>query len=205
MISKKERVIGMAQQLEIEFKNLLSKEEYEALCTTFAIPNEDFHEQANHYFDTADFRLKKAHSGLRIREVQNRFECTLKEPAAGIGLLETTDLLTEEHVNAVLNGATLKADEVDIRLKKLQINPADLQLLGTLFTKRAEIKYNGGLLVFDHSRYLDTDDYELEFEVTNEETGRIIFEEFLAKHSIPIRVADKKIARFMAAVNKKRG
>lgn len=195
----------MAQQLEIEFKNLLSKEEYEALCITFAILNEDFHEQTNHYFDTADFQLKKARCGLRIREVQNRFECTLKEPASGIGLLETTDLLTSEQVHEVLNGATLKSEEVDTRLKKLQINPADLQLLGTLFTKRAEIKYNGGLLVFDHSRYLDTDDYELEFEVTDEGTGKVIFEEFLAKHSIPVRVADKKIARFMAAANKKRG
>lgn len=195
----------MAQQLEIEFKNLLSKEEYEALCTTFAILNEEFHEQTNHYFDTADFQLKKARCGLRIREVQNRFECTLKEPASGIGLLETTDLLTSEQVHEVLNGATLKSEEVDTRLKKLQINPADLQLLGTLFTKRAEIKYNGGLLVFDHSRYLDTDDYELEFEVTDEGTGKVIFEEFLAKHSIPVRVADKKIARFMAAANKKRG
>ncbi|MGE7622554.1 CYTH domain-containing protein [Viridibacillus sp. NPDC096237] len=195
----------MAQQLEIEFKNLLSKEEYETLCITFAIPNEDFQEQKNHYFDTADFQLKKARCGLRIREVQNRFECTLKEPASGIGLLETTDLLTSEQVNEVLNGATLMSEEVDTRLKKLQINPANLQLLGTLFTKRAEIKYNGGLLVFDHSRYLDTDDYELEFEVTDEETGRVIFEEFLAKHSIPVREADKKIARFMAAVNKKRG
>ncbi|MBK3494905.1 CYTH domain-containing protein [Viridibacillus sp. YIM B01967] len=195
----------MVQQLEIEFKNLLTKNEYVALCLAFAIPAEGFHEQTNHYFDTADFQLKNACSGLRIREVQSRFECTLKEPATGIGLIETTDLLTKEHVHTVLNGGTLKAGEVDTRFKKLQVNPEELQLLGTLFTKRAEIKYNGGLLVFDHSRYLDTDDYELEFEVTNEETGRVIFEEFLAAHSIPVRVADKKIARFMAAVNKKRG
>lgn len=196
----------MTQQLEIEFKNMLTKEEFTRLCTSFKLKNHNFHTQKNHYFDTQDFALKNLQSGLRIREVQNRFECTLKEPAAGIGLTETTDLLSKSDVQSILAGhSVLHADEVDKRLQTLKINPRDLQILGTLQTKRAEIEYEGGLLVFDHSHYADTDDYELEYEVLNEEIGKNIFESFLKQYSIPRRPADKKIARFMSAVNKKRG
>lgn len=194
----------MTQQLEIEYKNMLTKEEFSRLCTFFNITAESFHSQTNHYFDTKDFALKNVKSGLRIREVQNRFECTLKEPATGIGLTETTDLLSKIEVQSILSGhSVIHAHEVESRLQALQIDPHDLQLLGTLYTKRAEIKYEGGLLVFDHSQYAETDDYELEYEVSNEETGKVIFEKLLVLHSIPRRPANKKIARFMSAVNKK--
>lgn len=196
----------MTQQLEIEFKNMLTKEEFSRLCTTFNLTDENFHSQTNHYFDTKDFALKNLKSGLRIREVQDRFECTLKEPAIGIGLTETTDLLSKKEVQSILSGdSVLHAHEVEGRLQALAIDPHDLKILGTLHTKRAEIKYEGGLLVFDHSQYAGTDDYELEYEVLNEETGKVIFDRFLALHSIPRRPADKKIARFMSVVKKKRG
>ncbi|MFJ8261766.1 CYTH domain-containing protein [Rummeliibacillus sp. NPDC094406] len=196
----------MTQQLEIEFKNMLTKEEFDQLCESFKLTEENFHEQTNHYFDSPDFALKNVRSGLRIREVQNRFECTLKEPAAGIGLIETTDLLTKDVVQSILTGSSiLHANEVNKRLQALKIDPQDLQILGTLYTKRAEIEYEGGLLVFDHSHYADTDDYELEYEVADEATGKVIFEKFLAHYLIPIRPADKKVARFMSTVNKKRG
>ena len=196
----------MTQELEIEFKNMLTKEEFNALCHSFNLTNEKFHEQTNHYFDTPDFALKNVGSGLRIREVQNRFECTLKEPAEGIGLTETTDLLQEEIVQSILAGnSPLHAEEVEMRLQALNVHTEDLQILGSLSTKRAEIEYKGGLLVFDHSIYADVDDYELEYEVQDEATGKKIFEQLLAQYSIPSRPADKKVARFMSAVNKKRG
>ena len=199
----------MPQHLEIEFKNMLTIDEFNRLLKSFKLTEENFHEQTNHYFDTANFALKNAGSGLRIREVQSRFEYTLKEPTTGIGLTETTDLLTKDLVQSILTGSSYlhanEAIEVGKRLQALQVDPQDLQILGTLFTRRAEIEYEGGLLVFDHSHYADTDDYELEYEVTDEATGKMIFENLLAHHSIPIRPAEKKIARFMSAVNKKRG
>ncbi|WP_312753882.1 CYTH domain-containing protein [Rummeliibacillus suwonensis] len=194
----------MTQQLEIEFKNMLTQAEFTHLCICFKITDQHFHAQTNHYFDTQNFDLKKLQSGLRIREVQNRFECTLKEPATGIGLIETTDILSKSHVQSILDGhSVFHANEVSKRLQSLKIDPNDLRILGTLLTERAEIEYEGGLLVFDHSHYADTDDYELEYEVSNEKAGKAIFESFLTQYSIPRRPADKKVARFMSAVNKK--
>lgn len=56
------------QNIEIEFKNMLTKEEYELLLTHFQVGKEDLFEQENHYFDTSDFALKANHSALRIRK-----------------------------------------------------------------------------------------------------------------------------------------
>lgn len=196
----------MSKQLEIEFKNMLTKEEFQKLIEAFHITSHDFHTQKNHYFDTATFALRDAKSGLRIREVADRFECTLKEPAAGIGLTETTDLLDAAHVHAVLAGTeTLSAEEVHERLQILNVSEEKLQLLGTLSTTRAEINYKEGLLVFDYSQYANTEDYELEYEVPHEQTGRIVFEQLLQQFQIPVRQADKKVARFVKAVQKQKG
>lgn len=196
----------MSKQLEIEFKNMLSKQQFEALKNAFSLTESDFHTQANHYFDTPDFALKAQKCGLRIREVADRFECTLKEPAAGIGLLETTDLLTADAVRDVIeHGQAIDAPEVHARLVARGIDEQNLQLLGTLSTTRAEINYKGGLLVLDHSVYADTEDYELEYEVADEQAFKQIFLDLLAQFDISLHPAQKKVARFVAATNRKRG
>lgn len=190
----------MPQELEIEFKNMLTKDEFFKLADYFNLKQDDFREQTNYYFDTEDFLLKQLRAGLRIRKKGSSFECTLKEPFTGIGLMETTDRLTASEADSFLKGeGPLAASEVNQRLEALKINIKDLNNIGTLITKRAEIKYEGGLLVLDHSNYGRTEDYELEYEVSNEEKGKATFLEFLASHSIPIRPAEKKIARLMNA------
>lgn len=54
----------MTQEIEIEFKNIVTEEEFNTLCKSFSI--EVFTKQVNHYFETPDFSLK-AGSALRIR------------------------------------------------------------------------------------------------------------------------------------------
>lgn len=193
----------MSQELEIEFKNMLTKEEFEQLILHFNLEPEAFHLQHNHYFDTADSALRTVRSGLRIRQLNNRNELTLKEPANGIALTETTDILTDEQVEAVLqHKQPIPANDVLKRLNALNISIKLLQKIGTLSTTRAEIDYRGGLLVFDYSQYADQEDYELEYEVTDEATGRIIFMELLQTCKIPVRPAQKKLARFMQAIQR---
>ncbi|GEK34292.1 CYTH domain-containing protein [Kurthia sibirica] len=193
----------MSQQLEIEFKNMLTKEEFQQICDFFSIEQTDFHVQKNHYFDTPDGQLRAKRCGLRIRQLPTRNELTLKEPQQGIALVETTDFLCDDVVTTILDGqSSILAVDVQQRLNALQINTNDLQLLGTLSTTRAEINYKDGLLVFDYSQYACQEDYELEYEVQHEETGKHIFENLLKEQQIPLRPADKKLARFMKAINK---
>lgn len=186
----------MSKELEIEFKNMLTKEEYTYLLKEFA----DFHinpvTQHNHYFDTADFQLKKQHSALRIRQKNGRFECTLKIPAT-VGHYEITDQLTREQARRMLELNTFEATEVAEALQTINVSLAELKQIGTLTTHRVEFEYLDGLLVIDHSEYNGQEDFELEFEVPDAEAGHKRFLEFLDQHKIQERPANKKIARFM--------
>ncbi|EGA90294.1 putative cytoplasmic protein [Planococcus donghaensis MPA1U2] len=186
----------MTKELEIEFKNMLTQQEYSRLLEDFA----EFHNgpitQHNHYFDTADFQLKKQLSALRIRHKNERFECTLKTPAP-VGHYEITDQLTKEQAQRMLALTSFDATEVAEALQTLDVSPAQLNLIGTLTTHRVEFDFLDGLLVIDHSEYNGHEDFELEFEVSDEEIGRHQFSNFLKEQEIPERPAHKKIARFM--------
>ncbi|WP_298826734.1 CYTH domain-containing protein [uncultured Planococcus sp.] len=186
----------MTKELEIEFKNMLTKEEYKRLLKDFAALHDGPITQHNHYFDTADFRLKEQLSALRIRNKSGRFECTLKIPAP-VGHYEITDKLTKEQARRMLELETFEATEVSVALRELEIPLTALKPIGTLTTHRVEFEYLGGLLVIDHSEYNGHEDFELEFEVADAETGHEYFLNFLQQQGIPERPARKKIARFM--------
>ena len=96
----------MSQSIEIEFKNLLSIEEFNKMISYFQLSDDDFFRQINHYFDTKDFALKNLGCALRIREKKEYFEMTLKQPHPD-GLLETTQTLTEKEANDLLNGGLI--------------------------------------------------------------------------------------------------
>ncbi|QCR34412.1 CYTH domain-containing protein [Lysinibacillus sp. SGAir0095] len=195
----------MAQELEIEFKNVLTKQQYENLLKKYHVTEEMIVRQRNHYFDTKDFHLKKLFSGLRIRETKKRIVCTLKERTSANIHLETTDELSKEQAELMLSGKGFFAESVQAKLLQLEIPIAELRVFGTLTTDRVELSYKGGTIVFDHSFYLNCDDYEVEYETDEESLGKEIFEDFLKENAIPKQVADKKIARFMNALKKEKG
>ena len=195
----------MTQEIEIEFKNMLTKEQYDSLLKTFHIKEQNIVRQTNHYFDTDELHLKSLSSGLRIRETKDRIVCTLKEKLANNTHLETTEEITAVQAKEILCGREFSAQLVAEKLNRLQVPIEQLKLIGSLTTDRAEIAYKGGTLVLDHSFYLQCDDYEVEYETENETIGKNLFYELLTEHHIPIKNADKKIARFMNALNAKKG
>ncbi|WP_203332430.1 CYTH domain-containing protein [Planococcus beigongshangi] len=188
----------MSKELEIEFKNLLTKEEYHRLSAFFGYTADDAKEQINYYFDTADFLLRQQKSALRIRKKKDGFECTLKTPAE-TGYYEITDQLTRKQAEELIELRSFEAPEVAAALKEMGILSRQLELLGNLTTHRIEFPYENGLLVFDHSEYLDMEDFEMEYEVTDYAEGKKKFTSLLQDHGIPVRPTDKKIARFMTA------
>lgn len=190
----------MTQELEIEFKNLLTKYEYDLLLLHFNIQQDNIVKQVNYYFDTPNGHLKKVNSGLRIRQINSYYECTLKEKSSENTHIETNVKISEEVAKSILNNCSFSLPEIKTRLDVLQIPQEQLQLFGTLHTDRIEIDYKGGLLVLDHSNYLQQDDYEVEYETSDEKIGFIIFNEFLQQFDIPVRRTEKKIARFMQAL-----
>ncbi|WHZ04546.1 CYTH domain-containing protein [Neobacillus sp. YX16] len=185
----------MSETIEIEFKNLLTKVEYENLLKTFNVKEKDIVMQSNHYFDTPEFALKNLGSALRIREKKNNFELTLKQPAA-VGLLETTQLLSANEFKAAIQQQIFPKGIVQERIEQLKIAFNKIVYFGSLTTKRAEFPYKEGLLVLDHSFYLNKEDYEIEYEVEDFQSGQLVFQGLLKQYEIPIRKTQNKIARF---------
>ncbi|MEH7442833.1 CYTH domain-containing protein [Bacillus sp. JJ1122] len=185
----------MSQNIEIEFKNMLTNDEFLRLIKHFNIDLTKFKKQVNHYFDTPSFSLKAKGSALRIREKDTQFEMTLKQPAEQ-GLLETNQFLEPAQAEYILKTGKILEGEVQDAITNIIDDADSLEYFGSLTTDRAEFDYKGGLLVLDHSYYLNTEDYELEYEVTDESEGFKIFSELLDELNIPVRTTDNKIKRF---------
>lgn len=190
----------MAINQEIEYKQLLSKEEYTALKKAFFNSQQPF-TQTNFYIDTPNFELAEQLMALRIRQIGKEYEMTLKVPAE-IGLTEynnETNIVPEhgQHIHS----KQLPEDIFSV-LKDADINTEELHVLGALTTHRMETKIEEGLLVLDHSEYLGIEDYELEFEVENPETGLAKFQSILKEFNIKSYVPKNKVQRFFEAKSK---
>ncbi|OLS41824.1 CYTH domain-containing protein [Bacillus sp. MRMR6] len=185
----------MSEQIEIEFKNILTKSEYEMFLKEFNISGDQIFTQVNYYFDTPYFDLKNASAALRIRKKAKGYELTLKQPQQ-LGILETTQALKEGEFISAIESNKLPIGIVHSKITKLGITYSHIEHFGSLTTKRVEIPYRNGLLVFDHSYYLGKEDYEVEYEVENYEDGYNYFLELLTRKNIPNRKTDNKIHRF---------
>jgi len=189
-------VSSMPKEIEIEFKNILTAEEFRRLLQAFHLDEEDFTLQHNDYFDTPNFSLKAQHAALRIREKEGKCTLTLKQPGA-FGLIETHQNIRPDEAEAIRNGRGIPGGEVQNALAGLNIDMSQLKMLGRLSTKRAEILYRDGRLAFDHSFYGTKEDYELEYEAPEAIEGEKTFLDLLNRFGIPKRPTDNKIKRLM--------
>lgn len=193
----------MSENLEIEFKTLLSIEEFSRTVNYFQLKEKDFFEQTNYYFDSADFQLRKRHMGLRVRLLSNNAEITLKIPEK-VGLLEINDTLSIKEAQSIVESATLpNFGNVYNKLNALGIDKNDLRLIGDLTTKRAEKKLPQGLLALDESWYNGQHDFELELEVSDADNGKKDFITLLDTLTIKESPSPNKIQRMMLSSKKK--
>ena len=193
----KEKDVAM-NHLEIEFKTLLTKEEYHSL--------EDFFKdqppirQTNHYIDTPDQAIRNHRMALRIRTLADRAELTLKVPQDA-GHFEYNQALTFEQVEAFLSKKKLPQGDIASFLTDLDIPLTSLDVWGSLETERREKRIPKGLLAFDRSRYNSIEDYELEMEV-DDASDETYFHEFLKEKQIEYKQAKSKVARLAQSLLK---
>lgn len=188
----------MAQEIEIEFKNLLTEKEYHQVYHYLPFKTVELMEQTNYYFETEDLKLKQKGAALRIRYKNGKCTLTLKEPHKE-GLLETHDSLTEEEANLWIQNKMMVKPHVSKQLQGLGISIESLHYMGSLTTRRKEMEYKGTTVVLDHSLYYDQEDYELEVEANSKEDGKKAIQEILKACNIPERETDNKIKRFYNA------
>jgi len=182
--------VTMQKSVEVEFKTLLSKEEYERLMKQFEGNRMDL--QTNHYFDTSRFSLKALDASLRVRERES-LELTLKRKKGYIiqelNLPISKEVFEEIKTTGILPEGELK-NEVDNLIGNQKINN-----FLSLSTLRMFFSYNNGVLFIDKSQYLGITDYELEYEAKSYHAGKKEFVQIINELGIQYRKSEKKVKR----------
>ena len=144
----------MENMIEIEYKTLLSFEEYRRTRDVYSSYAPIL--QANTYFDTPTRSLFHHGISLRIRTIKDSHTLTIKFPHG-------------EHVEEWSESvATCTVQELNHPLIYTHIAPflsEEINCLGTLLTSRIIIPYRKGILCLDENTYLNRVDYELEYEL----------------------------------------
>lgn len=164
----------MHKNIEIEYKLLLTKDQYELLKPQFG---NHVYQQTNYYFDTPDELLRNLRITLRVRLKGDHYEFTLKR-SGEIGLDEFNENISKEDFNRLINHEEIKSDILGL-LEEYDIKANDLCQIYSLTTYRYDLPYKDGLLSLDMSDYLGVRDYEIEYEVNDTKDAIKHFNQFL--------------------------
>ena len=178
------------KHLEVEFKTLLSLEEYTKLVKLFKGNRTDL--QTNHYFDTSRFSLKAHDASLRVRE-RDLLELTLKRKK-GYSIQEFTLPISHEVFEEIRRTGIIPEGEIRNELSSL-IGEQKLINFMSLSTLRMFFPYSNGVLFIDKSSYCGTTDYELEYEAKSYDAGKKEFIEIINTLGIQYKKSEKKIRR----------
>ena len=174
----------MNKNKEIEFKTLITKEQYYQLLDEFNLSNNIF-TQINHYFDTENTDLIQEQTVLRIRQKGNNYKLT-KKTRALVGADETHIFLSKEKALEMLENG-FNANIIGV--------PHHVTKVAELTTYRASSHYKNGKIFFDRSEYYGNVDYEIEYEVDEINQGKQDFKVFLDAHGIEYKESIRKSKR----------
>lgn len=189
----------MRQEIEIEFKVLLTKKEYHSLLQLLPFPK-DAITQTNYYFETDLFLFKEKNAALRIRKKNDSYTLTLKQPHEQ-GILETHETLTENEAMQWIKSKPVLNNKMIHYLNLLKIPIHDLKLFGSLSTERRQFERNDIVYVLDKSFYNNYIDYELEIESPSKKTGLHAFHALLDEFNIKQKESTPKIERFFKTLS----
>lgn len=189
----------MEENLEIEFKILITKEIFDQIISDHQIDRS--YQQTNHYL--LHPRLSKLRYSLRIRDKNDQFELTLKQPQKQ-GTLETNLLIDQETKEKILDHQ-LVINEVFDKLKPLNLNSTMFITDYSLTTTRYEINTPDGLICVDYNEYNNIIDYELEYEVLDYKKGKQAFLDFISQYHLEYtRNCISKINRVITSIQNKK-
>ncbi|MCD8029166.1 MAG: CYTH domain-containing protein [Erysipelotrichaceae bacterium] len=188
----------MNEQIEIEYKILLTKDTYQQILNEYQNQITDAYLQVNDYFTHP--LLSKKHFMLRIRSKKDKYELTLKRPYLGHRLETYIDISKKER-ESFINHEPMNNEIISI-LEENNISYNELQQLYSLNTYRIDILLNEGMLSLDKNNYLDKEDYELEFEVNNPDIGYSKFLDIIKPYNLKYtRNCTNKVVRAMTRYN----
>ncbi|AME08864.1 MULTISPECIES: CYTH domain-containing protein [Gemella] len=183
------------REKEIEFKNLLTEDEYQRLFTAFNLGEINTIINKNYYYDDNEKTLKKFGAALRLRFSGRKNEITLKTRKLKGNIEINVPIDNKLYPNAPQVLSSLP-EVIMAELKAMNVNIKTPLLFQKITTIRKELRLSQGLLVLDKTIFLnDVVDYELEFEVSDYNDGKLAFEKILREFNIIKRSTKPKIAR----------
>ena len=183
----------MEKNAAVEFKSLITEEEYNRLIEQFKGSKQDF--QTNHYFDTVRFTLKALDASLRVRE-RNDISITYKHKK-GYNMDVKTVVIDKEKFEQIKATGKIDIPEISDEIYKL-IKDQKLVNFMSLSTLRTYLPYGNGILSIDKSLYLDTVDYEIEYSTKSYHQGKEEFIKLINDLKINYKKSNKKIQRAYA-------
>lgn len=187
----------MLPSLEVEFKTLLTKEEYNRLMERFQGNPIDV--QTNHYLDTERFSLKATDTSLRVRE-RDTYELTFKRKK-GYTMHDIREPLVKGQLEEIRETGLLPEGKVSDEVSTI-IGDQKLINFMSLSTERMYFQYSNGIVFIDKSTYLNETDYELEYEARNYHDGRKEFIALLSDFKIKYKKSEKKVKRAYNALKR---
>ena len=182
------------REIEIEFKNLLKKDQYDALYEKYNLSNSEEIINKNFYYDDADESFKKIGAALRIRYTNKKTEITLKIKGETQNVEINVPL--DEKYPKEPTVLPILPNEIIAELERMNVKIKTPMLIQKIETLRHEVTLEEGLLVLDKTTFInDIVDYELEFETKDYESGLAAFEKLLEENNIYKNPAKPKIAR----------
>ncbi len=186
----------MEENLEIEFKILITKNIYEQIISDYKITCS--YQQTNYYLMHPI--LSKLKYTLRIRQKNNQYELTLKQPQIK-GNLETNLIIDKKTKDKIIKHELITNEIFDL-LKPYQLDSTMFITDHFLTTTRNEINTEYGLICIDYNQYNGLEDYELEYEITNYTLGKQYFLDFIKKYNLTYNTnCSSKITRLIKSLN----
>lgn len=188
-------------EIEKEYKNLLTKAQYEAIADDYQSVFKKDVTQTNSYYDYEGL-LQQHKMALRIRIVEGKEtgEITLKIPQSSLEVLEYTEVLPVDILNAYNHDkqfALPTSLQETLENKGITLQTVNQTALLTTHRLEGALSENEWL-VLDESHYNGKVDYEMEMEVRSLELGEPVFLGILEKYKIERRQAESKIKRALS-------
>lgn len=194
-------------ELELEAKNLLTKDQFQSLLTFFGITSKPFL-QTNTYILDEERKLKTDFpkgTTLRLRIKDGKTELQLKLIRSDGSVVESKDVLKYAAIAQLLNKRRIIKGNVSKTLNENGVNiNQEFNCLGNSDTYRIEmyrIKWPEAIIFFDKTIYPDnSQDYEIEVEsALSYEHAEKVLMEILDSNQIPKVETPRKIERFYKA------
>ena len=153
----------MSKELTAEFKTLLTKEEYNRLYEK--MKDHPGNLQTNYYFDTKRYTLKATDTVLRVKW-RDGYTLTL-ERKKGYNFVRTDEEITEEQFKDLVENGIIPSEKIAQEVNDIIKGQKIINFM-SLSTYRISMIYKKGKLSLDRCEYVNTVDYELEYEVDTE-------------------------------------